>query len=51
MKSYNVILLYNEICNKILMCERRKPPYQGLRNLVGGKVEPNEDSLDAAYRE
>jgi 8-oxo-dGTP diphosphatase len=33
------------------MCERRKPPYKGLRNLVGGKVEPNEDSLDAAYRE
>jgi 8-oxo-dGTP diphosphatase len=43
--------MYNEIGDKILMCERRKPPYQGLRNLVGGKVEPNEDSLDAAYRE
>ncbi|MDR0898040.1 MAG: NUDIX hydrolase [Oscillospiraceae bacterium] len=51
MKTYNVILLYNASGDKILMCERRKPPYQGLRNLVGGKVEPGEDSKGAAYRE
>jgi 8-oxo-dGTP diphosphatase len=51
MKTYNVILLYNASGDKILMCERRKPPYQGLRNLVGGKVEPDEESRDAAYRE
>jgi 8-oxo-dGTP diphosphatase len=51
MKTYNVILLYNKGGDKILMCERRKPPYQGLRNLVGGKVEPGEESRDAAYRE
>jgi uncharacterized cupin superfamily protein len=51
MQAYNVILLYNEIGDKILMCERRKPPYQGLRNLVGGKVEPGEESSEAAYRE
>jgi 8-oxo-dGTP diphosphatase len=51
MKAYNVILLYNAFGDKILMCERRKPPYQGLKNLVGGKVEPGEDSADAAYRE
>jgi 8-oxo-dGTP diphosphatase len=51
MKTYNVILLYNAGGDKILMCQRRKPPYQGLRNLVGGKVEPGEDHTDAAYRE
>lgn len=38
MKTYNVILIYNAVGDKILMCERRRPPYQGLRNLVGGNV-------------
>jgi 8-oxo-dGTP diphosphatase len=51
MQAYNVMLIYNEIGDKILMCERRKPTYKGLRNLVGGKVEMGETSLDAAYRE
>ncbi|MDR0929412.1 MAG: NUDIX domain-containing protein [Oscillospiraceae bacterium] len=51
MKTYNVILLYSAGGDKILMCQRRKPPYQGLKNLVGGKVEPGEDHADAAYRE
>ena len=31
--------------------KRKKNPYKGLRNLVGGKIEPNENGLDAAYRE
>jgi 8-oxo-dGTP diphosphatase len=51
MQTYNVILLYNRPGDKILMCKRRKPPYQGLRNLVGGKIEPGEDGFAAAYRE
>ena len=33
------------------MCKRHKQPYKGLYNLVGGKIEPGEDSLSAAYRE
>jgi 8-oxo-dGTP diphosphatase len=33
------------------MCKRRKEPYLGLYNLVGGKIEPGENHLDAAYRE
>jgi 8-oxo-dGTP diphosphatase len=33
------------------MCKRRKEPYKGLYNLVGGKIEPGEDGLTAAYRE
>lgn len=33
------------------MCKRAKNPYIGKYNLVGGKVEENEDELQAAYRE
>ncbi len=33
------------------MCKRKKEPYKGKFNLVGGKVEKNEKELDAAYRE
>lgn len=51
MKKLNVILVYNKEENKILMCKREKEPYKGKFNLVGGKVEKNEDELSAAYRE
>lgn len=30
---------------------RRREPFKGLYNLVGGKIEPKEDGLAAAYRE
>lgn len=33
------------------MCKRENEPYKGLLNLVGGKVEENENELVAAYRE
>lgn len=51
MKKLNVILVYNKEENKILMCKREKEPYKGKLNLVGGKVEQNENELHAAYRE
>lgn len=51
MKKLNVILVYNKEGNKILMCKREKEPYKGKLNLVGGKVEQNENELLAAYRE
>lgn len=51
MKKLNVVLVYNKDENKILMCKRAKEPYKGKLNLVGGKVEPGEDELNAAYRE
>lgn len=51
MKKLNVILVYNKEKDKILMCKRAKEPYKGKYNLVGGKVEENEDELHAAYRE
>lgn len=51
MRKLNVIVVYNKEEDKILMCERKKEPYKGKFNLVGGKVEPNESEIDAAYRE
>ena len=51
MKKLNVILVYNKEEDKILMCKREKEPYKGKLNLVGGKVEENENELSAAYRE
>lgn len=51
MKKLNVIVVYNKEEDKILMCKREKEPYKGKFNLVGGKVEKNENELIAAYRE
>lgn len=51
MKKFNVIMVYNKDNDKILMCKREKEPYKGKFNLVGGKVETNENELYAAYRE
>jgi ADP-ribose pyrophosphatase len=47
----NLAIVYNKEEDKILMCYRSKDPYKGLYNLVGGKLEENEDSDTAAYRE
>ena len=33
------------------MCERTKEPYKGMYNLVGGKIEKENDGLNEAYRE
>jgi 8-oxo-dGTP diphosphatase len=51
MQGFNVIAVYNATGTNILMCKRRKNPYMGLLNLVGGKIENEEDGLNAAYRE
>ena len=51
MQGYNVIAVFSEDARQVLMCRRRKMPYKGLLNFVGGKIEPGEDSLEAAYRE
>ena len=47
----NCIVVFNPQKDKVLFCKRRKDPYQGLFNFVGGKVEPDESSEEAAYRE
>lgn len=51
MQGYNVIAVYNETADKLLMCTRKKNPYKGLSNLVGGKIEVGEEGEAAAYRE
>jgi len=51
MKRYNIIFLLNPAGDMLLMCRRGKEPYRSLLNLVGGKIEPGEDHLAAAYRE
>ena len=51
MKKYNVIVIFNNECTKTLMCKRTKEPYMGMYNLVCGKIEKENDSLNEAYRE
>ena len=51
MQGYNIIMLYSQTADRLLMCRRKKEPYKGLNNLIGGKIEPGESGLDAAYRE
>lgn len=51
MQGYNLIVVFNENEDKILMCKRKRNPYKGLSNFVGGKIEENEAGTDAAYRE
>ena len=51
MKQYNVIVIFNKEMNKTLMCKRTKEPYIGMYNLVGGKIEKENDGLNEAYRE
>ena len=51
MKKLNIIAVYDSKEQNLLFCYRKKGPYKGLYNLVGGKVEDGEDNLEAAYRE
>lgn len=51
MQGYNCIMVYNSSRTKLLFCKRIKDPYEGKYNLVGGKIEPGEEGLSAAYRE
>ena len=47
----NCIVVFDKDKEKLLFCKRAKNPYKGLLNFVGGKVEPEENSENAAYRE
>lgn len=52
MKSnVNLIAVLDQKKEKLLVCRRRKNPYAGLLNLVGGKINPGEEGIRAAYRE
>lgn len=51
MQGYNCIMVFNSDRSKLLFCKRKKDPYKGLYNLVGGKIEQGENGFRAAYRE
>ena len=51
MKKYNVIVIFDKEMKNTLMCKRTKEPYMGMYNLVGGKIEKENDGLNEAYRE
>lgn len=51
MQGYNVIVVYDQREDRLLLCRRRHDPYKGLSNFVGGKIEAGEDGMAAAYRE
>ena len=51
MKKMNVIVVFDKNVQKTLMCKRTKEPYMGMYNLVGGKIEKENDGLNEAYRE
>ena len=51
MLGYNLIVVFNKTEHKLLMCKRKKEPYKGLSNFVGGKIEAGEEGYAAAYRE
>lgn len=47
--SYTLSFLKHE--DRLLLLNRNRPPYVGLWNGVGGKIEPGENLLDSACRE
>lgn len=51
MKKHNVIVVFDKNLKHTLMCKRTKEPYMGMYNLVGGKIEKENDGLNEAYRE
>lgn len=51
MQGYNCIMIYNKTEEKLLFCKRLWDPYEGMYNLVGGKIDDGEDGFAAAYRE
>ena len=51
MKKMNVIEVFDNKLENSLMCKRTKEPYIGMYNLVGGKIEKENDGLNEAYRE
>lgn len=51
MKKMNVIVVFDTTLENILMCKRTKEPYMGMYNLVGGKIEKENDGINEAYRE
>lgn len=50
-QEYTLIVVFDKTQKKVLLCKRKKNPYKGLYNFVGGRMEEGEESVFAAYRE
>lgn len=50
-KHNNCIVVFNKDKSEVLFCKRTKEPFKGQYNFVGGKVEQDENSMNAAYSE
>ena len=48
MQGYNLIAVFGPDERTLLLCRRCRDLYKRLLNFVGGKIEPEEDGLDAA---
>ena len=48
MKKMNVIVVFDNKIENTLMCKRTKEPYMGMYNLVGGKIEKENDGENEA---
>ena len=51
MTGYNLIVVFSPDRERVLLCRRKKNPYLGMYNFVGGHIEPGETGEYAAYRE
>lgn len=51
MKRYVLVLLFNEDMSKILLMKRKKNPYIGLYNGIGGKIDGSESVFECCLRE
>ncbi len=51
MKEFVLALVFDQSHNHLLLMERKKDPYTGLLNGIGGKVDPGETPLQAMKRE
>ena len=47
----NLIAIFDNNFSNILMCKRVTPPFKNMYNLIGGKVEKDENNTVSAYRE
>ena len=50
MKKYNVIVVFEKDLNRTLMCKRTKEPYKGMFNLVGGKIDKENEQIKEMIR-
>ncbi|HMN13102.1 MAG TPA: NUDIX domain-containing protein [Bellilinea sp.] len=51
MRPFNLVVVFSADGQQTLFCKRRKDPFAGKLNFVGGQQESGESEVEAAYRE